>query len=203
MNIRNIVFDLGGVLIGWEPDKMIAKFTQDFDLAARMRREIFDHPDWSEKDRGVVPVGEINRRFAQRTGLTENEIAAFMHIIRESLPLMEDTLPLMDELRQKGLSLYCLSNMPVDHYVYLKKRYDFWDKFDGIVISGEVKLVKPEQEIYNYLLDNFNLIPSACVFLDDSPANIAAAQNAGIHGIVFRDVDSCRDELRNKYKVGM
>lgn len=202
MEIQNIIFDLGGVLIEWDPDGIITKFTDDLELGVILRREIFDHPDWNEKDRGALPVAEINRRFASRTGLAEGEIAAFMDIIRTSLPLMEETLPLMDELRQQGYSLYCLSNMPVEHYDHLTKCYDFWEKFDGIVISGQIKLVKPETEIYQHLLNTFALEPSTCVFLDDSPKNIAAAQDEGIHGIVFQDVDSCRKELKQRFQVG-
>jgi putative hydrolase of the HAD superfamily len=184
------------VLVEWDPDGIIAQFTQDVDLAARLKREIFDHQDWAEKDRGIISALESNRRFAERTGLSEAQIAELMQIILPSLGLLSATLPLMDELSERGLRLYCLSNMPVEHYDYLRHKYNFWDKFEGIVISGCVYLVKPEAEIYQYLLSEFRLEPEKCVFLDDSPKNIIAAQEQGIHGIVFRDADSCREELK-------
>lgn len=196
MQIENIIFDLGGVLIEWDPDEIISQFTQDPELAIRLKREIFDHPDWAEKDRGEFPAEEFNRRFAQRTGLPVAQIAELMDILVESLLLMTKTLPLMDELRRHGLRLFCLSNMPVEHYEHLQKKYSFWQKFEGIVISGCVNLVKPEPGIYQFLLNEYQLQPAMCVFLDDVPKNITAAQSQGMHGIVFRDVDSCREELK-------
>ncbi len=202
MSTQNIIFDVGGVLVEWNPQRIIDTFTQDQELAAKIRSGVFEHPDWDEKDRGVISKDELNRRFARNTGLSETEIASLMRIVVDTLPLKPETLPLMDELRQLGYRLFCLSNMPVDHFDHLKKIFDFWEKFDGIVISGQVKLVKPEAEIYRYLLEAFSLEPSTCIFLDDSPKNIAAAQKVGIRGIVFRDVDSSREELRNKYNVG-
>jgi len=120
--------------------------------------------------------------------------------VRDSLILMPETLPLMDELRAQGYPLFCLSNMPVEHYQHLTKIYDFWDKFAGIVISGQAKMVKPEPEIYQYLLNTYQLEPSTCIFIDDSPPNIEAAQSLGINGIVFTDVQSCRQELRTMLK---
>jgi putative hydrolase of the HAD superfamily len=194
--IQNIIFDLGGVLIEWAPDGIIAQFTQNAELAARLKREIFDHRDWSEKDRGIISAADLNRGFAERTGLAEAQIAELMQIILPTLGLISATLPMMDELSERGLRLYCLSNMPVEHYDYLRQKYDFWDKFDGIVISGCVRLVKPEAEIYQYLLSEYQLEPEKCIFLDDSPKNITAAQEQGIQGIVFQDADSCREALK-------
>jgi len=196
MQITNIIFDLGGVLITWDPDGIIGKFTQDAELAAKLKAGIFDHSDWSEKDRGVYDALEFNRRFAENTELSEARIAELMAIILASLGLITTTLPLMDEIKRQGFGLYCLSNMPVDHYEYLKQQFDFWDQFHGIVISGCVNMVKPEPEIYQHLLGEFGLRPESCLFLDDSPKNIAAAQAEGIRGIVFRDAESCRKKLK-------
>ncbi len=202
MSIENIVFDLGGVLIEWNPERIIAGFTDDPELGKTLMVSIFDHPDWAAKDRGTYSEAELTRRFARRTGLSEDQIIDLMVDVRESLLLMPDTLPLMDDLRAKGYPLYCLSNMPVEHYDYLKSKYDFWDKFAGIVISGRVKLVKPEPEIYQYLLQEYQLEPSNCVFIDDSPKNIEVARSVGINGIVFTDVRACRQELSAMVKNG-
>ncbi len=195
MQFQNIIFDLGGVVVEWDPDGIIAEFSQEPKMAAKLKREVFDHPDWAEKDRGVLSEAEVSKGFASRTGLSEARIEALMRIVRESLRLKADTLPLIDELRQSGFGIYCLSNMPVEHYEHLRKRYDFWEKFDGIVISGLVKMVKPEPGIYQYLLTEYQLAPSTCIFIDDSPRNIEVAKTLGIEGIVFTDVQSCRQQL--------
>ncbi|MBC8507016.1 MAG: HAD family phosphatase [Anaerolineales bacterium] len=200
MSIENIVFDLGGVLIEWNPERIIAGFTDDPELSQTLMVSIFDHPDWAAKDRGTYSETELTQRFAQRTGLSVGDITELMLAIKNSLLLMPDTLPLMDELRTKGYTLYCLSNMPVEHYVHLKNKCDFWDKFEGIVISGQVNMVKPEPEIYQYLLSEYQLDPATCVFIDDSPKNIEVARSIGMNGIVFTDVQSCRQELRAMLK---
>jgi len=200
MSIANIIFDLGGVVVEWNPQGIVDGFTNDPKLAGTLLESIFDHPDWAEKDRVSYSVAELVQRFAQRTGLSEDQIEKLMLAVRDSLILMPETLPLMDELRAQGYPLFCLSNMPVEHYQHLTKIYDFWDKFAGIVISGQAKMVKPEPEIYQYLLNTYQLEPSTCIFIDDSPPNIEAAQSLGINGIVFTDVQSCRQELRTMLK---
>lgn len=79
---------------------------------------------------------------------------------------------------------------------FWKNKYNFWDVFSGIVFSGQVKMIKPELEIYQFLLREYQLEPETCVFIDDSPKNIEVARSLGIKGIVFSDVQSCRQQLR-------
>jgi putative hydrolase of the HAD superfamily len=195
MRIENIIFDLGGVLIEWDPEEIIRKFTGDQELGALLLRSVFNHPDWAEKDRGRYANAELIPRFAQRTGLSQTELESLMRTVLDSLVLMPDSLLLMDELISRGYPLYCLSNMPVEHYEHLRAKYNFWGKFNGLVISGLVKMVKPEPKIYQYLLKEFQLPASTCVFIDDSPINIEVAQKVGMMGIVFTDVQSCRQSL--------
>ena len=200
MKIQNIIFDLGGVLIEWNPLDVISRFSPDPDVQSILMQGIFEHPDWAEKDRGGFTEAEGIHRSAHRTGFSVEKITSLMVAIRDSLTLMADTLPLIDEFRSQGYPIYCLSNMPVEHYQHLKQLYDFWDRFDGIVISGMVKMVKPEPEIYQYLLSKYQLEPSTCVFIDDSPKNIEVARSLGINGIIFTNVHSCRLELREMLK---
>lgn len=195
MSIQNIIFDLGGVLIDWDPRGIVQKFSADPVVQEGIVREVFDHSDWADKDRGDLTNAEAKLRFVARTGLSADEIDRLMQILLEMLLLKEPTLRLMDELKEQGYPLYCLSNMPVDHYDYLRQKYDFWDRFEGIVISGAVRMVKPEPRIYEYTLREYQLDPAVTVFIDDSPKNIEVAQTFGIQGIVFSDVEDCRKKL--------
>ena len=79
---------------------------------------------------------------------------------------------------------------------YLSEQYNFWDKFKGIVVSADIKLIKPDPKIYNYTLNKFNLIPKETVFIDDMLENITAAKNIGIYGIHFTDLAVCKNELQ-------
>lgn len=196
MKIQNIIFDLGGVLIEWDPAQVLSSFYPDPEDQFALMQGIFDHPDWAEKDRGVYSADEEIKRFARRTGFAEKDIAALLVAVRDSLTLKADTLSLLYELREEGYPLYCLSNMPMDHASFLENKYDFWDVFSGIVFSGQVKMIKPELEIYQFLLREYQLEPETCVFIDDSPKNIEVARSLGIKGIVFSDVQSCRQQLR-------
>ncbi len=101
----------------------------------------------------------------------------------------------MAELHGAGHSLYALSNMGHASIDWLEQHQDFWRFFSGKVVSARVRMMKPEPDIYRYLLVSFDLKPAECIFIDDSPANVAAAEALGIRGMVFTDAASCRQQL--------
>jgi putative hydrolase of the HAD superfamily len=191
----NIIFDLGGVVFDWNPDAIIGAVFEDPELQAIIRREVFEHPDWSETDRGTLTRAEAVVRWAQRTDRPVTELEALMHTADVSMQLETATLALMEELAGQGRPLYCLSNMPAERYAYLRQTYDFWDLFSGIVISAHVKMVKPEPGIFEHLLATYRLDPATTLFVDDSPKNISAARSLGIQGILFTTALACRRQL--------
>jgi putative hydrolase of the HAD superfamily len=191
----NIIFDLGGVVFDWNPDAIIGAVFEDPELQAIIRREVFEHPDWSETDRGTLTRAEAVVRWARRTGRPVAELEALMHTADVSMQLETATLALMEELAGQGRPLYCLSNMPAERYAYLRQTYDFWDLFSGIVISAHVKMVKPESGIFEHLLATYRLDPATTLFVDDSPKNISAARSLGIQGILFTTALACRRQL--------
>jgi putative hydrolase of the HAD superfamily len=134
-------------------------------------------------------------RLQARLGRPRSELVAIVDAVRESLVEKPDTVTLMRSLHQRGVALYCLSNMPASIYAHLRRRHSFWDVFSGIVISGEVRMIKPEPQVYAHLLERFDLRPEQSVFIDDLPVNIEAARQAGLHAILFNDAAQCRAEL--------
>jgi putative hydrolase of the HAD superfamily len=195
MPLPHLIFDLGGVLVAWDPAAIARTFTPDPALQARLLADIFQHPDWAERDRGVTPAAELHVRFAARAGLPPAEMDRLMHIVRGSLTLLPDTAAWLRELHARGHRLFCLSNMPQDHYQSLRAAYDFWDVFEGIVISGAVGLIKPEAAIFTHLLGAFGLDAADCIFIDDVAKNIAAAGRLGMRGIQFTEIAQARAEL--------
>lgn len=193
--MRNIIFDLGGVVFDWNPEAIIEAVFEDPELQAIIRREVFEHPDWSETDRGTLTRAAAVVRWAQRTGRPIAELEALMHAADVSMQLKTGTLALMEELADHGLPLYCLSNMPAERYAYLRETYDLWSLFGGIVISSHVKMVKPEPGIFEHLLTTYHLDPANTLFVDDSPKNISAARSLGIQGILFTTAQACRRQL--------
>lgn len=193
--MRNVIFDLGGVVLEWNPDAILEGYYSDPLVRSVMKSALFQHPDWVQMDRGTLGEPEAIERLAQRTGVALGELAGLMEAIRKSLQPKVDTLLLLEDLARRQVPLYCLSNMPASTFAYLRERYDFWTAFRGIVISGEIKMMKPEREIFDYLLRRYGLSPSATVFVDDHAPNIEAARGLGLHTVLFRNAGQCRADL--------
>ncbi len=194
--MKNVIFDVGGVLLDWNPGRILEGYYADAAERAAMRAAIFLHADWLELDRGTLSEPGLLQRVAVRAGRPVPELNNLFEVVRESLQLKADTVALLESLAARRVPLYCLSNMPPGVYAYLRQRFDFWQLFDGIVISGEIQLVKPERAIFEHLLDRYGLAAADTAFIDDHPANIAAAKALGLRAILFQDAQQCAAALR-------
>lgn len=201
--MKAVIFDLGGVVFDWDPHTIIATFLDTLSLpadeqlarTALLKEEVFDHPDWLETDRGFLNEANATKQFAARTGHSMEEMEQLQRVINASLVPFPETLQLIEDLTQRGVPLYVLSNMPAERGAYLLKTFDFWDKFAGIILSGNVRLIKPDAAIYQHLLAEFGLQAEDCAFLDDSVENVIAASAVGIYGIHFKSAAQCRPLL--------
>jgi HAD superfamily hydrolase (TIGR01509 family) len=196
MPIRNVIFDVGGVLLQWDPPSVIARLYPDPAMQATIRRQMFEHDDWLEFDRGTFDETQAADHFANLTGLTPAETLALIRATRESLKPITGTARLVDDLAAAGVHLYVLSNMPVSTFEYLSRRDRFFDRFRHRVISGAILLVKPEPAIYKHLVSETGIVPAESVFIDDLLKNIIAARECGLHAIQFTSPEACRAELR-------
>jgi HAD superfamily hydrolase (TIGR01509 family) len=193
--VRNVIFDLGGVVLDWNPDQILSRYQADPERRVQLRRAFFGHADWQLFDRGGLTEAEVIDRTHTRLGRPRSEVVEIVQAVRDSLVVKPDTVTLMRSLHARGIALYCLSNMPASIYAQLRIRHEFWDVFRGIVISGEVMMVKPEPEVFTHLLERYGLCAQETVFIDDLPANIEAARRIGLHTILFRDAAQCQQEL--------
>jgi HAD superfamily hydrolase (TIGR01509 family) len=196
MPIRNVVFDVGGVLLQWDPPAFIAKVAPDPAQQAVIRREIFEHPEWHEFDRGTIDVARAAVRFGERAGLTPEQMRTLLQTANESLHPIAGTIQLVEDLAAAGVHLYVLSNMPVSTYEYLTRRHEFFRHFRELVISGAILLIKPEPAIYKHLVEKTGIEPAESVFIDDLLKNVVAARECGLHAIQFKGPDAARAELR-------
>ncbi len=190
----NVVFDLGGVVVKWEPHALIAR-----QFSASVRQRVFDqviaHDDWLALDRGTMMLDTAIARAAERTGLPAAALAEFFRQVPLSLELMPGTHALLPRVKQAGHGLYCLSNMAQHSLEHLERAYDFWPRFDGRVFSCVVKLIKPEPAIYAHLLDEHGLDAADTVFIDDLQINLSAAAAFGMKTIRFESAAQCEREL--------
>jgi putative hydrolase of the HAD superfamily len=120
-----------------------------------------------------------------------------MKSVPQSLIPKTETIELMYLLKSKGHSLFCLSNMHAASITYLEKNYSFLNIFEGVVISCKINMVKPDPEIFKYILSIYHLEPAQTVFIDDSPANIEAAENISIKTILFENAAQCLKALES------
>lgn len=192
----NLIFDLGGVVVRWDPAAIIASVFDDEELQARVRKGVFAHADWLELDRGTLDREDAIRRAAQRIDMAEGEIRKLLLAVPPSLVPIPETVDLLYRLRAQGYPLYCLSNMHVASIEYLERQHEFFEVFTGKVISCRLKLCKPEPAIYHEALKMNRLEAKHTVFIDDVDVNIEAAAKVGLHTIQFQNAAQCERELR-------
>ena len=195
-DVLNIVFDLGGVVVTWEPEVIIAKVFADPVVQARVRTQIIGHADWFELDRGTLPQQDAIVRAAKRTDLSEVDVAKFLRQVPPALVAIPGTVDLLYRLKAQGHTLFCLSNMHVACIDHLEKSYTFWEVFSGVVISCRLHLCKPEPAIFTYLLETHGLDGADTVFIDDIELNLSAAAQFGIHTVKFESPAQCESQLQ-------
>ena len=191
----SVIFDFGGVLLDWRPQHIIESFSADEQLRRRLRADVFGHPDWVEMDRGTLGEDEAMVRFAARIDRPLAEMQDLLGRVRESLTPIPETLALLDDLARRGIPLYGLSNMSAAMFEHLESRHDIWSVFRGIVISGRVRLIKPDPRIYAHVADTYALDPRHTAFVDDMPVNVEAAAAHGFEAIRFESPAQCRAAL--------
>jgi putative hydrolase of the HAD superfamily len=193
--VRSVIFDFGGVLFRWRPEEIIQGFYPDEARRSLLRETVFQHPDWIELDRGTLSDAAAVERFSARMGRPAEEMRALLQHVKDSLTPMDESFAIVRDLAGRGIPLYALSNMSASMFAHLRERYSVWDHFGGIVISGEINLVKPDPRIFDYIARRYGLVPSETLFIDDHPPNIEAARRQGFRTIQFSDARQCHGEL--------
>ncbi|MGV4529720.1 HAD family hydrolase [Ornithobacterium rhinotracheale] len=196
MNIDTIIFDFGGVLVDWNPRYVFKKYFDNEEEMEWFLANICTN-EWNmEQDRG--------RSFAEATKILQNQFPEHSEMIAKFYGEWEDmlksdipgTVEILKELHQK-YPLYGLTNWSAESIDIAYNRYDFFSLFKGIVVSGEEKLIKPEPEIYQVLLNRYSLTPEKCLFIDDNLDNVKAAQAQGINAIQFTSPEKLRKDLED------
>lgn len=195
--IKNVVFDLGGVLIDYRPRDYVYSFNFSEDISELLLSQVFENPLWAEIDRGLYTLAEGIEIVSEVAPKLKDILPIVFHENwMDMYKTKHDTVNLVKRLKDEGFKLYILSNFSEEGFTFVKGRNDFFDLFDGEVVSYRIKSVKPEKQIYDYLLKTMGIDAIETVFLDDMPQNIEAAGNLGIKGIVFKDAVSAESKLR-------
>ena len=196
IKINSVVFDLGNVLIDWNPRYLYRKLFQTDEEVEWFLENICDH-DWNLKhdsgQRFSKGILEKSKKFPEYSEL----IHAWYQRWEEMLggPI-DESVQVLSELKEKGVLLYILSNWSAETYPIAEERFDFLSWFDGKIISGEAGIVKPDVEIYKLLIKRYDLNPQHTVFIDDKEENVRAAELLGVHGIHFQNASKLRKDLQ-------
>jgi putative hydrolase of the HAD superfamily len=188
---KNVIFDVGNVLLAWDPRALVRRFANPGAQEA-IARHIFLHPDWLELDRGDLDEEHAVELFSGRLSLPHGDIRDLMLAAKVSLTPIPDSLALLDELHALGVSLYCITNMARGTFAFVRRRFAFWERFQGIVVSADVHLVKPDPRIYRHALRAFAIDASETLFLDDKDENVDGARAVGMEGLRFTNSDEVR-----------
>lgn len=193
--IDTVVFDLGGVLIDWHPRHLLQHVADGpasteelivaLDIAGAQR----------ELDRGVSIEQVRSRwreRYADHAGIVERYFDDWDDTIAGAF---DDVVAILDELRSGSVRLYALSNWSGDLFRRNRERFPFLEWFDGLLISGDVQLVKPDPEIFELLAQRYEIEPARAVFIDDREDNVEAARASGFVGVMFTSAGQLREDL--------
>ena len=191
----NVVFDIGNVLVHWEPRALYRKFFATEDEVEWFLANVCNH-DWNlEQDRGrsfADAVIEATARFPEHA----DAIAAYDLRWHETvLGPIDGSVAILEELKARGTPLYAITNFNQDKFRETVARFPFLRLFRDIVVSGDERVVKPDPAIYRLLMERNGLAAEACVFIDDSLNNVAGAKAVGMKAIHFTGPDALRTEL--------
>lgn len=193
---RALIFDFGGVLVDWNPRYLYSKFFDGDEGGLQRFLDEIRFAEWNlQQDKGrpfAEGVAELSGRFPEYAEL----IQAYDQRWEESISgPIQPTVEILDELRGAGYPLYGLSNWSGEKFKLVRQNYEFFDWFEDILVSGEVKLVKPDERIFNLMLERIKHPAEECLLVDDSAANIQAAASLGFQTIHFRSPEQLRGEL--------
>jgi 2-haloacid dehalogenase len=195
-DIRHIVFDIGRVLIHYDPEIPYTRLIPDPDRR-RWFLENVCTSEWNlEQDRGRRWEDGEAVLVAEYPDEAEN-IRAFRRYWSEMVPhAYEDSVAILEELIDAGHDVTLLTNFAADTFAEARERFPFLQRPRGVTVSGEIGLVKPERAIYDLHAEKFALDPAATIFIDDNPANVAGAREAGWHAIQFVGAEALRKDLK-------
>ena len=194
--IKNIVFDLAGVVVARNPKRFPKHLDEFFSFVFKSHMQGIPQ-FWCDYDLGVMDVEDVAKALAEYRGCDVATAQKNMQLAIEYQEQVEPTAELIRELKQRGYRLYVLSNMSKEYIEFLRKLPVF-DLFDKQVVSCEIHLGKPDRRIYEYLLDYCALDPAETIFIDDRKDNVEAAEAVGIVPFHFdrRNPEKACDELR-------
>ncbi|MBK8706846.1 MAG: HAD family phosphatase [Saprospiraceae bacterium] len=202
--INTVVFDLGGVLIDWNPEYV---FRQIFEDEAERRYFLTEvcSPHWNEQQDAGRTMQEATEWLVERFPDYESQIRAYYGRWQEMLGgSIPETVEILNQLReQNSHRLLALTNWSAETFPTALEMFDFLHHFEGILVSGHEKLIKPDPRIYHLLIDRYGLNPGKSLFIDDNPKNVEGARAVGLQAVHFQSPGQLREDLEERGILGL
>ena len=200
-SIKAVIFDFGGVLLEWNPRNLYQRFFPNQPDAMEDFLAEINFYNWNDLQDKGRPFAEGNAELIAEFPQYARLIEAYFENWEDSITgEIEGTVNILRTLKAKGYPLFGLSNWSAETYPRVRKIYPFFNMFDDIILSGEVKLNKPDPAIFNLLLDKIGYSASECVLVDDSQVNVETARGLGFQVVIFQSPQQLETELR-KYHL--
>lgn len=193
--IKNIIFDIGNVLLSWKPADFFEKSGYDKETTRMILNDVFKSPEWLSLDNGDISTRDAIEQIASKSSFKKDFIATLFNLRNQIIFPLTEMTELLPELKKRGFKLYYLSNFPMEFFEEVKREYEFFNYFDGGIISAEVRHSKPDLKIYRILLDKYKLRAEECFYIDDMDINVKAALSAGIKGYCYNGTDGFHEKL--------
>lgn len=194
--IKNVVFDLGNVLLDFKPPVFLEKKNFPERIKTTILTDIFGSREWLMLDNGDITVSQAIEAIASRSSLKRAEISRIFDWRTEIIFPLEPNLKLLPELKKHGFKLYYLSNFPIDIWEDVKSKNKFFDYFEGGLISAEAHASKPDKLIYDLFFCKFAIKPEECLYIDDLEPNVKGAVTAGMTGLVTHGSLEIAEDVR-------
>jgi len=196
---KAVVFDLGNVLIDWDPHPAIAAAVGAEEATRFLGADDFDFGAWNhEQDSGRAFEESEQAAVARTPHWGEHILAYRANFDRSLLGEITPSVEVLRDLHAAGVRVLALTNWSAELFPVARDRFDFLELFEDIVVSGEERVAKPDPRIFEIVAERSGLSPGECVFVDDKPENVEAARAAGLDVIVFVDDGTLREQLRER-----
>lgn len=199
--IRNLIFDLGNVLISFKPSEFLKRKEYPENKINTILSDIFYGKEWAMLDNGDISTEQAIRSISGRSSLNIAETELIFNMRKEILYPIDDNVRLLPFLKKEGFGLYYLSNFPADLFEEVKNDYYFFRHFDGGLISAEARLSKPDIRFFELFIRKFGLAPEETLFIDDLPANVEAASVSGMKTYLTYGSDKIASEVFEILKI--
>jgi len=195
VSLTTVVFDLGGVVLRWEPHRAFHGVLEPDDVQPFL--DEVDFRSWNHQHDAGRPFAEGVLELSQRFPHHAEAIAAYPRNHHLAITgQMDATVAVIDQLRHRGVRLLALTNWSAETFPWARRRFGVLQQFEGIVVSGEEGVAKPDPRVYRVLLDRYQVQPDAAVFVDDMQVNVDAAIALGMHGLRFTSAEVLHADLR-------